>query len=88
VAQGHTFEVTLREPAAGGYRWRLTDPPHGVTLIDERYQPPRAGPKGDAGQRIVVVRATATGHYRLMFVLARAWEARSHTEHQVDVVVC
>jgi predicted secreted protein len=85
VPQGESFEVKLREPAAGGYRWALEDAPPGVALIDERYEPPCPGPKGNAGQRIAVVRATDSGTYRLRFVLARPWEARPHAEHCVDV---
>ena len=86
VRQGAAFQVALREPAATGHRWRLTDAPAAVAFVDERYEAPGPGePIGSAGQRIITLRAKGRGHYRLKFELARPWETQPAKEHHVDV---
>jgi predicted secreted protein len=86
VQPGDTFEVTLREPAASGHRWRLADAPAEVDVVDERYEPPaQGGPLGGRGQRIVTLRATGKGRHQLTFELARPWEQQPVDEHHVDV---
>ncbi|MCA1835588.1 MAG: protease inhibitor I42 family protein, partial [Actinobacteria bacterium] len=86
VPQGETFEVALREPAATGHRWRLTDVPEDVALIRERYEPPRTGgPVGSARRRVITLRATDRGHYRLKFELGRPLEAEPAAEHHVEL---
>src|SRR5206468_2719334 len=86
VHRGDTFEVELREPPATGHRWRLTAAPAQVALVDERYEAPVPGaPIGSAGRRTTTLRATARGHYRLRFGLARPWEGEPAAEHLVEV---
>jgi predicted secreted protein len=88
VRQGDTFEVALREPAATGHRWRLTDAPEYVALIGERYDAPRTGaPVGSAGRRLTTLRTTHRGQYRLKFELARSLEAPPAAEHYVELEV-
>ena len=88
VRQGDTFEVALREPAATGHRWRLTDAPEYVALISERYEAPRTGgPIGSAGRRLTTLRTTDRGRYRLKFELARTLEAQPAAEHYVELEV-
>jgi predicted secreted protein len=86
VQHREPFQVVLREPAATGHRWRLTDAPAQVVVVGERYEAPApGGPTGSAGRRIITLRATLRGNYRLTFQLARAWEARPVSEHHVDL---
>ena len=88
VDEGDAFDVSLREPAATGHRWRLTEAPAEIAVIDERYEAPGHGaPIGSAGQRIIRLRAAARGGYRLKFELAAAWGTRSAAEHCVEVDV-
>lgn len=88
VGESDVFEVSLREPAATGHRWRLTEVPAEIAVVDERYEAPGHGaPLGSAGQRIITLRAAARGGYRLKFELARARETRPAAEHYVDVDV-
>jgi predicted secreted protein len=86
VQKGDTFEVSLPEPAATGYRWQLAEVPAQVTLVDEQYEAPHPGePLGSAGRRIATLRATHRGQYRLKFELARRLEAQAADEHWVEV---
>jgi len=86
VEPGQTFEVTLDEPAATGHRWQLADPGEGITLVDDRYDPPdRASGLGAAGRRVMKLRAAGMGRHVLRFSLARPWEARPSAEHRVEV---
>ncbi len=86
VRQGEIFEVSLREQAATGHRWRLADAPAQVVLVDERYEPPRrGGPIGSAGRRLATLRATGRGHHRLRFELVRPSETEPAAEHVVEV---
>lgn len=88
LRQGDSFEVALREPAATGHRWQLMNAPAQVAFIAERYEAPApGGPIGSAGRRVITLRATARGHCRLRFVLARPWEAQPAKEHYVEVDV-
>lgn len=88
VNPGETFDVTLREPGATGHRWRLTDRPEGIAVLDERYEAPaRGGPMGSPGRRVVTLRAPTEGHHRLRFELRRPWESAAAAEHLVDVDV-
>ena len=83
---GHTFEVALREPAATGQRWRRTDLTPEVIVVADRYEPPPAGgPLGNAGRRVITLRAEGRGRYQLEFVLARAGEAHRESEHRLEV---
>jgi predicted secreted protein len=84
--RGDAFEVVLNEPPATGHRWRLTDGVPEIAVIGERYDPPPAGgPLGNAGRRVITLRAASPGQYRLRFVLARPGEARREAEHHVEV---
>ena len=86
MQHGDSFDVLLGEPAATGHRWRLVKAPAEVALIDERYDRPAPGRvMGGAGQRIISLRATRRGHYRLKFELIRPWETQPAAEHYVDV---
>jgi predicted secreted protein len=86
VQQGDTFEVSLREPAATGHRWRLTDAPEHVALVSERYEPPRTGgPIGSAGRWLATLRATEKGNHRLKFELARPKDAQPAAEHYLEL---
>ena len=88
VRRGDTFEIALREPGATGHRWRLTDRPEGIAVLDEEYEAPaRGGPIGSAGRRILTLRAPAEGHYSLRFELRRPWESHPADEHLVEVDV-
>jgi predicted secreted protein len=88
VQPGDTFEIALREPGATGHRWRLTDRPEEIALLDEQYEAPAPdGPIGSPGRRVMTLRAPAEGHYSLRFELRRPWETRSADEHVVDLDV-
>lgn len=78
--------MVLREPAATGHRWRLSETPADVDLVSERYEPPATGgPTGSAGQRLMTLRATARGHHRLKFELIRPREAQPAAQHYVEL---
>ena len=86
MRSGETFEVALEEPAATGHRWRLTQAPAQVDVVNERYEAPQqGGPIGGPGRRITTLRATRPGRYRLTFGLARPWEDHPAAEHDVEV---
>jgi predicted secreted protein len=86
VEPGHTFEVTLDEPAATGHRWQLADPGEGIALVDDRYEPAdRTLGLGGSGRRVMKLRAAGTGRHVLRFSLARPWEDRPSAEHRVEV---
>ena len=85
VRTGDIFEVALREPAATGHRWRLTDAPAQVALIEERYEAPAGGPTGSPGHRVAKLRASSGGSFRLTFKLARPWEGEAAAEHHVEL---
>jgi inhibitor of cysteine peptidase len=86
VLRGKSFEVALDEPAATGHRWKLTHAPPQVVVVEDRYETPvPGGPMGSPGRRLITLRATETGHYRVKFELARPWEAQPAAEHYVDV---
>ena len=88
VHPGDTFEIALPEPAATGHRWRLTDRPDEIAVLDEQYEAPaRGGPIGSPGRRVMTLRAPAEGHYSLRFELRRPWESQPAAEHLVDVDV-
>ena len=86
VQSGDTFEVALDEPAATGHRWQLADAGEGIDILDDRYEPPgRTSGLGAAGRRMIKLRVTGTGRYRLRFSLVRPWETRPAAEHRVEV---
>jgi len=87
VRSGEPFEITLSEPVTGGFRWRVSNIPPEVTLLDEHYAPPDPGPLGSPGSRILRARAQAAGRYRLEFVLESATDPRPAREHRVEVLV-
>lgn len=88
VHPGDTFKIALREPGATGHRWRLTDRPDAVAVLDDQYEaPPRRGLIGSPGRRVITLRAPAEGHYSLRLELRRPWESHPAAEHHVDVHV-
>jgi predicted secreted protein len=86
VESDQTFEVALDEPAATGHRWQLADPGEGITVLDDRYEPPsRTLGLGASGRRVMTLRADGTGRHVLRFSLVRPWETRPAAEHRVEV---
>jgi predicted secreted protein len=76
VFEGQEFEVPLADLPGAGYRWTLTEPPDGITLIDSEWAGPPSELAGTARPRTFRFRAERAGDYDLQFELVRPWEHR------------
>ncbi len=86
VVAGAVFDIALGCSPSTGYMWQPNPLPDGVVLLGSEFAAPANAQVGDAGQQVFHLRAERAGHYTLMLVLKRRWEAEPIETHTVDLI--
>jgi predicted secreted protein len=71
VPRASSLEVVLPQSASTGYRWEIA-PSEGLSVVDDRLEPPPSDRPGASGQRIFVLRVDESGVVSAR--LRRVWE--------------
>ena len=85
VAVGAVFDIALGCNPSTGYMWQSNPLPEGLALLGSEFAAPAHAQVGDPGQQTFHLRAERAGHYAVVLVLKRRWEAEPIETHSVEV---
>jgi predicted secreted protein len=82
-----SFDVLLEENATSGYRWRPSELPSDIELLEDVSLLSPGGRIGGGGQRRFTLRAKRPGTFVVWFELRREWESVALRRHSVQIIV-
>ena len=85
VAPGVPFDVEIGATPTTGYVWQLPELPSGIELVGSDFRPGPSNRPGDGGPQVFHLRTQQPGHFRLLFILKRRWEAEAVQSKLIEI---